>query len=302
MAGSGDSGDEVVRHFIDVATTNSNSSIKSVWLILFTAGTISALAKLNIVLIQLGFVQGVQNPELQSSYPIASLILFIIYFMTFFRFYVGDIRIFDIRYTEIFKILNKHLQVHGTQSHDKKGLLEFLKFQDQNIFKFESLYLVFQTLIIVYLAYQITSPIDFLKVYALLMLINALWLTFSNLRFSERTSALISDIFPGATKSHSFQSMFPRKAGWFWATNNFLTAIGIGLCILFFTGQINVPASIVGSLDPVIFLEFAVGLTLFNCVIDLHMARDFYFPRFADLYESQASIPEEPTVAEQPDG
>jgi len=277
--------DEMARKFITVAANNSYTSIKNVWLILFTAGTFAALTQLDSALRSLNLVDG-HLSDTHVTNPMISIFLFVIYFLTFFRFYVGDTRIFDVRYGETLKIFNENISQHDHSRETEEKYLTFLKYQDQDKFKFEAIFLIFQTLLIVYLSYQILNPVSFMKSYLILMIVNSIWLTISNLKFKSEIAEYVAEIFPRMENNISFTAMFPQKPGWIWIINNVVTATFLGAMLIllyyshsWFEGM---------SINTRIILIVATLVMMANCVIDIHKARDFYFPRFSKFYSEQS--------------
>ncbi len=283
-----DETNKVVRDFITAASTNSNNAIKNVWLILFTAGTFSAISQVDIAFKTLGIITKPVGMT-DAQYPLISILAFAVYFLTFFRFYVGDIRIFDIRYNEILHIINNHIDCVGLTPKTQNQLLRFLDYHDKNLFRLESVFLVFQTVIIVYLAFQILYPENFIRVYILLMVLNASWLILSNRWFKPLIFDIVSQILPGAINVSSFNAMFPRQVGWVWVKNNLGTAlILIAITMSVFAQEPAYSLTTYMPLTTIYWIAFIV--ILLNCLIDLHLARDFYFPRFSELYVAQSEI------------
>jgi len=277
--------DDIARKFITSAADNSNKAIKNVWLILFTAGTFAALTRIDAVLGEVGLVKDHSN--LIVDYPIISIGLFVIYFLTFFRFYVGDTRLFDVRYGETLSIFNENISQLSHSRESEESYFQFLEYQDQDKFKFEAIFLIFQTLMIVYLAYQILNPTSFILIYILLMLTNSIWLTLSNLTFRTEISESVAKIFREIENNHSLSAMFPMKPGWVWVINNIVTAL-ILLVLITIHSQ-KPPLEFFGvGFSSACILYIGTFVMIMNCLIDIHFARDFYFPRFSQFYKQQS--------------
>jgi hypothetical protein len=280
---------KIIRQFLMSISSHSNNGIKNVWLILFTAGAIIALRKLHVLLVDTGFIVE-STPAADVVLPAVSFLLFFIYFLTFFRFYVGDIRIFDIRYSEVFGIINTYVEESGLTSKSEKYLIEYLKYHDSGLFRFESLFLVFQTVIIAYLAFHILEPWNFLRVYLVLMCVNLAWLSLSNVRFDAAASEIIYGIF-GVKKSGektAFEYMFPREAGWIWVKNNAVTALIIA--VLLFAPYARWQDEIGLTQNARYWIGALVMLG--NCLFDITYTRNFYFPKLLGFYVPQIKHPE----------
>ena len=174
----------IFRSFAREATKNSHSAIKACWAILFTGGTIALLHSFdNLINCRFSLdlsPQQIQDPlcsEIQTNpfYFYLVVLLFVIYLLTFYRFYVGNIRVFDMIYDEVFKFIDSLHEV-GTQGkredEDYQNLLDY----SDNLIKWESLFLILTTLIIVYLTVTPLNAAKFLSVYEFLLVADVIWL------------------------------------------------------------------------------------------------------------------------------
>lgn len=111
-------------------------AIKSCWLVIFAGGTINFITSLD----KMGSCFGILNPHnCPSDYNLALLnlgvipLLHVVYILTFFRFYVGDIRVFDFRYSEVYKFAN--MLADTGEPHTAEMYRQILKYSDNNVFK-----------------------------------------------------------------------------------------------------------------------------------------------------------------------
>lgn len=105
---------ELFRKFAGTAIENSHGAIKQVWVALFAGGTFALIKSFDELMGCAGFFDrpGTCNGFLQKVHNCPSdrvyllLLLFTLYFvyiLTFYRFYVGNVRVFDMRYIEVGK-------------------------------------------------------------------------------------------------------------------------------------------------------------------------------------------------------
>src|SRR5208282_528469 len=104
---------KLARSYIAEAIKNAHSAIRTSWTIMFTAGTFGAVSTMSSVL---RCKRNLYIPWI-TDYPVAKsschfndhlvnyVLCFIVYFLTFARFYLGDCRIFDIKYSELFQLV-----------------------------------------------------------------------------------------------------------------------------------------------------------------------------------------------------
>jgi hypothetical protein len=287
------------RKFAGDAIKNSHTAIKNCWLILFTGGTFALVSSLD-VLVNCATFLNTDNQcvglGLSSSpwtlvhwlYVLFHFSFFVVYALTFYRFYVGDARVFDIRYDEVFKFFaNAHdEQVRKKQSIDEKEVdNEYQKLFNYNdiLITKESIFLIGQTLLVVYLAAAVLHPLKFLAVYELVLLSDIIWIlwteqekqreAFSNIFFEKFFST-----FPELKKIEKpIQAMFPRQATSFWRKNNLSFAIVIFILIIAISA-----ANIAGGDEIIIDALLAIGALamLANCALDLVKTWTFYNPHF----------------------
>ncbi len=263
-----------------------------------------------------------------DQHPAVCLVLFVVFVATFLRFYIGGVRVFDIRYSEIFKLVNMEMSENvneaarfrkflgesallrllrsdpATDSDDvatfKKTLREsgafriiaaaaledrndfsrfkrLVKNSDQNLYKFEVVVLTFQTLIVVFLAFQIGNWLNFTKVYAFLLLWNVIYLSFNYVWSGAVVRPIFQEIFPATRNMKAVSAMFPMRASLVWIGNN-LVCLFILLDVLFLSNPF------IANRSEVYAVFVCVVLSL-NCMFDFTIARDFYFPQFSEFLE-----------------
>jgi hypothetical protein len=318
----------LARAFVSEAISNSHAGIKACWLIVFSAGTYAALSTMKDVLIQMGWFNTTVPIErrIVLDQPAAvCFVLFVVFVATFLRFYIGGVRVFDIRYSEFFKLVNMEMSENANEAASfqklfresefsrllspdattdsdeiaklKKALREsdifrsasaaarndlsrfkrLVKNSDQSLFKFEVVVLTFQTLIVVFLAFQIGSWLNFTKVYAFLLLWNVIYLSFNYVWSGVVIRPIFEEIFPATRNITSVSSMFPMRASLIWIANN-LVCLLILIDVLFFSDPFITERS-----D--LYAAFVCVVLSLNCMFDFTVARDFYFPQFHEFLE-----------------
>jgi hypothetical protein len=160
-----------------------------------------------------------------------------------------------------------------------------LSYNDTTWLKFESVWLIFQTMIIVFLAFQIADTFNFFVVYAALLVCNSIWLTSTNVLVEHTISDIHQEVFKFYSADRGFLARYPHLASWRWAINNmlhFVLLVGIlalhdralGYRLL----GVTIQSEHVGI--------FGYLVCVSNCVVDLSITRDFYFPKFAKFYDA----------------
>lgn len=308
----------VFRKFAEDATKNSHATIKQVWAILFTGGTFALLHSFD-ALIDCTFTA--LPPTLPVDYPsiddhnycillhhnwllfALSLVLFIVYLATFYRFYVGNIRVFDMKYDEVFKFVNnlhdkknwKNQNGDPPPTTDYQNLLNY----STRLSKPETFQLMINTLVIVYLTVLPLNPPRFLGVYAILLACDLLWmlnkddgtqLFFRKLffeLFKKPPPELIEEVFPQyAPPPELIEEVFPQYATDRWHENNKFCLLYL-LVILGFYGLIsygNYPGG--GATFEQFLLCCGAAVALINCYIDLRYTWDFYNPKFSQAHQN----------------
>jgi hypothetical protein len=267
---------KVARMFVSEAIANSHAAIKACWLIVFSAGTFAALSTINSMLLQYGLLRGVPPASaVPIAHPGICTALFAVFVLTFLRFYVGDVRIFDIRYSEVFKLANSSID-HISDRADISRFTKLVANSDRNLYKFEIVLLTFQTLIIVFLAFQISDWENFARAYTFLMVWNIAYLVLANLQSQLVIRPFFYEIFPGTEDIASIQAMFPMKASRIWIYNNSV-AVVVLVCLMLASDRMP---------EKEHFFGWCATITLLaNCFFDGYLARDFYFPRFSEFLE-----------------
>jgi hypothetical protein len=268
--------------FANDAINNSHVAIKNCWLIFFSAATFHILSTIRhsfacAELFVPTFVTSCIGGDAQyyTIHSVENLLYFTVYLLTFFRFYVGDVRIFDIRYSEMFKIAERNIEQSIKANRDNiqsefNLYIELVRtYGGGGRHKFESFYLMLQTLLIVSIGINIDNAIVFGGLYSALLLVNAVWLSFTPHKMSQLQKLLFLSI-PLLAKSNNIKAGLPSEAGKKWIVNNFAHGAALGVIIV-----------LVGSgLVPHQWLWAAVIVALSNCIFDILMTFTFYFPNF----------------------
>jgi hypothetical protein len=290
---------QLVRTYISNSIANSSNAIKNCWLIMFSAGTFAALSALNLTLRCEGYLSGAPaicptSPSLWNSSVLNSLVGIVVFVLTFARFYLGDVRIFDEKYSEIYFLVLETIKARQdpqpVAAREKKLLSEsldlfprLLRYNDATPLKFEGIWLIFQTLIIVFLAFQINDPYNFFTIYGMLLLSNSIWLILTNIVVSSTITQINQQIFYFHAQDNSFVGKFPRLASWRWAINNLLHCAG--LCVVvYFSHRLVWGTTLASQQYDLLIWGYAICIS--NCIFDFVVTRDFYFPKFFDFYKA----------------
>ena len=287
--------DKLMRKYISESISNSHGGIKSCWLIMFSAGTMAALTRINASLQCHHWLRTATVAQDCQYYnlPMAFYFMtFIIFFLTFARFYVGDVRIFDIRYTEIFRLVNDEIDsMPETASREKFQIL--LAHSDRSLFKYEIIYLLFQTLVVVFLAHQVDDVDNFVVVYICLMFANSAWLSLMNLGIDPVTYGIVKGVFGRRQPHDSFGAAFPRSAAWVWIKNNVVHGVALTALAI---ANAQFPRAL-GAVQESAYYGLCLALCASNCLADFWFARGFYFPKFATFYRNSLEGDEAPPPA-----
>jgi hypothetical protein len=292
----------IFRKFAREATKNSHAAIKGCWMILFTGGTLALLRSFD-ELIECKFpllksgLSGIHcNQSIDNFSFFLSLSLFIVYILTFYRFYVGNIRVFDIRYDEVFKFIDSLHDEKNQQNIDQRDPAETLDYHNllhysDSLIKRESIYLIVPTLIIVYLTVTPLNPFKFLCVYLLLLLLDIVWLIW-NLRFladaqHDHTEYLIArffEVFP-ELKETGFDKTFPKRASRTWSINNSCFAIIILAILIAYFFDFRICSDWTDISNRQFLLAAGALAALANCILDLLLTWKFYNPKFGEAQD-----------------
>jgi hypothetical protein len=239
----------IFRTFAREATKNSHVAIKACWTILFTGGTLALLRSFDELvqckfpLLKSGLVD-VRCAHVPDDFSFwLSISLFAVYILTFYRFYVGNIRVFDIRYDEVFKFIdslhvekNRQGGAHGDLEQEEQDYHNLLNYSD-SLTKRESIYLIIQTFIIVYLTVTPSNPLKFLWVYLSLLTTDIIWIVWNFRRIQTREkyrkylSSRFFEVFQELINT-GFDRMFPENASRKWRINNAIFAFIILVVLL----------------------------------------------------------------------
>jgi hypothetical protein len=302
---------QLVRTYISNSIANSHNAIKNCWLIVFSAGTFAALSALNVALRCEGYLVGAPaicpaEPALWHSTVLNSLCGIIVFVLTFARFYLGDVRIFDEKYSEIYSLVLETIKARQDPlplEEKQKNLLnesldlflKLLRYNDARLLKFEGIWLIFQTQIIVFLAFQINDPYNFFTIYGVLLLSNSIWLILTNVVVSSTITQINQEIFYFHAQDSSFSGRFPRLASWRWAINNLLHCAGL-CAVVYFSHRLVWGTTLASQQYDLLIWGYTICIS--NCIVDFILTRDFYFPKFYDFYKAYESSTMPKVVAE----
>lgn len=318
----------VFRSFAEEATKNSHNTIKAVWTILFTGGTFALLHSFDEWLISFEnniWPDGSIDPRhggwfelhgMELLTAIISLLLFAVYLLTFYRFYVGNIRVFDMKYDEVFKFINS---LHKSENwegiphettKEEKEKTKNLDYQDlldytTSLSGPEIFILMVNTLVIVYLTVLPLNPLKFLVVYWILLVLDMAWILIgkkSTHFFETRLFEVLRDKL--SNPKAASMPRFPRYATVRWNWINLAFAIFIGIVLAIYLVDAICSSSVGLDWHKNGLLALAALLALANCIIDLVWTWDFYNPKFSDSHKiviAPQPAPQQPP-SEPPNG
>lgn len=312
----------VFRSFAREAIKNSHASIKACWAILFTGGTFALLRSLdtwyectfwNGEAAKSGYMHRYcmlpHDATFNFLYAPLPAIFSFVYVLTFYRFYVGNIRVFDMRYNEAFRFYDsiyehrkKPIDSDIQDEADRKKAKDYQTLLNYNdyLMKIESLVLIFVTFVIVYLTVTILDPSKFLWTYALLLFLDLVWMIAlawgggrevrNNLQ--RQIVYRLYDLGDGSNSSdfrRLLEKMLPMYATDRWSYNNLIFLFVI-LLILVPYELIHWKLILLSWTDNTRIIDlffFWVGAVavLLNCVRDLWQTWDFYNPKFGKAHK-----------------
>jgi hypothetical protein len=312
----------IFRKFARKAIEKSHAALKNCWMILFAGGTFALLHSFD-ELIDCRYYRAELPREFAATQYCAavhaslssfalSAVLFLVYVLTFYRFYVGNVRVFDIAYDEVFDFIDnlhnpKMKRAAATKGEEDDDFSNLFKYSD-GLNKWESFCLILTALIIVYLTVTPLNPLKFLSVYLGLLVADVLWVLVSRAssgrgdvkKAREHIRAKIFGEFPKLSETY-FERLFPSHAMDIWFGNNIIFSFLIGFTLAVYVWyawyDCGLWTSAICGLDiasgwsaeqkgqvELWILWIAAGAALLNCLIDLLCARDFYHPRFSEAY------------------
>lgn len=296
----------LLNHAVE-ATANSHNAVKSSWLVLFSGGAVIVLSAFHSELKCFAPIIGANTTadsmcrNQPSSFDLTTTTLAsFIYVLTFIRFYIGDIRLFDIRYSEIFKLAKDYYEkcskVGSVNEKFSRDLCTeiFTAYSDRNLYKIENIFLIFQTLFIVFIALYTREAVNFLFLFTVLLFVNAAWLWFIALSGKTLIADKLYRVFPFLRDVPTISASLPQTASKFWAINNTIFSVLIISILIYIVTQYYNSDTNSGSLsnyqatyEALIIIAFLLALA--NSIIDLIFTWSFYFPQFGSAFASLAS-------------
>ncbi|MGD0189333.1 MAG: hypothetical protein ABSD74_01190 [Rhizomicrobium sp.] len=276
------------------AVENSHNAIKQVWVALFAGGTFSFIKSFDDLMhcahvffpypderVHCSWLLGGDNESIRLAICIS---LYVAYALTFYRFYVGNIRVFDLRYVEIVKFTKLLYES------DRAAFERLFDHLDEGR-RWDSIYLIFKTFVIISLTIEINTPFIFFSIYFLVLLLDVAWIRiaihprplFKPLFFetiglpAELGSATSGWPQESRVAYKELEMTFSSHAMTIWTRNN--TIFSIIMLVL-----IPLPYLYRGSdleLYSLILLSLCV---IMNSLIDLIMTWNFYNPKFSKGY------------------
>ncbi|QPF88511.1 hypothetical protein [Bradyrhizobium commune] len=264
---------EVFRKVAGTAIENSHAALKQTWVAIFAGGTYQlirsfdnfisctrvtpsdiAQAKNIKEVCEISYLHQymTKTPAVPWSEIGLLLAFYLIYVLTFYRFYVGNIRVFDMRYIEIGRfvaLLSEKLEAAAKKSAETPTCSEkragktteskaaelmktanaqrdqlyrdFFDYNNKQKRIVDSLLLMIKTLTIVGLTLEINNPPVFITIYALVLLFDLGWMQVSNLIDSLRKRFYASQTSEGDEKFPEADLKTPLSGNPFFVYNYF---------------------------------------------------------------------------------
>jgi len=297
--------EKIFRKAASTAIENSHTAIKQVWVALFAGGTFAFIQSFDTLMGCTRFPLFQQrhdrctpfiDPNNAHLFWWNLLIVgtfYVVYLLTFYRFYVGNIRVFDMRYVEIVKFvaLAAEAQTDDENRNDYARLFDYI---DTNA-RSESIYLIVKTLVIISLTIDMNTPATFLSIYLLVLGMDVFWIrvlarrphrTYLEL-FAEKLGLPTDPSNQPAERRRGIEDlrrMFPGDALAFWATNNVNCFVFLLLILVpVWISKSNPQSELAAYLDW--YYTAAAIVAFVNCIADLGRTWWFYNPRFRNVYE-----------------
>jgi hypothetical protein len=189
---------------------------------------------------------------------------YIVFMLTFFRFYVGDARLLDLRYVELPEYINSRIEDGGIEYEDDfiKALTAFRR--SAQFFDFATL--AWQATLFIFLARNIDNVFVFFFLFFALVTINVVWLQIA-IRLNPNATGDIWRKF--VSDFQVLENLTGSGAVRLWVRNNALCALAMIGCAVLFIGNVWSEAA---------FRLAFIAVMLTNCLVDIALARRFYFP------------------------
>jgi hypothetical protein len=224
-----------------------------------------------------------------------SLLLFVVFLLTFYRFYVGNIRVFDMKYDEVFKFIDSRYKAenwHGKPNESKKNedYQDLLNYSTR-LSRRETFHLMINTLTIVYLTVLPLNPFKFLLVYFILLVLDMLWIWRSADRHQHFFAERFYEEFGSLLPKERIEEVFPKYATDRWHINNMLFAFVLLVILTIYVWVLNDSSgSLMQEWKKIGLLALGAVVALMNCIVDLRWTWGFYNPKFILAYEAVADL------------
>ena len=290
---------EIFRKTASTAIENSHAAIKQVWVVLFAGGTFALINSFDIFMgcagfflkdfskeTKIGLCRGFLREEnlIHQSNIFILVALYVIYVLTLYRFYVGNIRVFDMRYIEIGKFIGLLSDKLPAEKRDELYTQFYDHIDTTGSHIWDSIFLMIKTFVIISLTIEMNSPITFMTIYLILMFLDVIWMLMSG-----RPNPYFRELFIdqlGLNKvidkglHRQLEMSFPSRALQFWMWNNLVC-----FCILCVVVVQAYDLTGYRPLDERWFFVAAAVTMLANCGADLGFTWLFYNPRFSKTHK-----------------
>ena len=288
-----------------------NSSLKLMLTFLMGGAAIQALSSLH------GWIQVIASKDvltLQFPKDMGDFFIFILFCATFIRFYWGGVRFFDLKHVEIPRLLlllGSYLDKINNLQRYTNAFKEAVASSSSRDITVDVITILYQSTAFFLLGRYINRPGMFVTIYAVLLLLNALYLRLTT-RSAEKHQRALTEI--GFTPDEAGK-IFPLFARGIWIWNNFICGLTIAVVYCFHV-WLDYQVSTTFSLDIrnqyyyTSFLVWAFIFIALNCIVDLFLARRLYLRSDTGIediwklcqekFASYTPIPQRPDIAPTP--
>ncbi len=236
---------------------NAHSTFKILWQILMGLAIAICIHEFNK---EFMIFKNSNQSFWESNFPY-NISLFLIFILTFIRFFWGDSRYIDFHYSEFSRDYNNN---------SKDFLIDELSKLSGGRMFFDIVLLIIHGIIFVFLGFAISDNNYFFSVYAILMFSNCFWLTYnSHLRVKKiKGKPNEADMYENETGNYSVPSKYyPTR----WIKINLVALLLMILSYAYLRNNMNV------------FHLSLVIICLLDCFADFLFTWRFYAPDLVDV-------------------
>lgn len=284
---------QVAQKYVRRLMASEHESLKWVWTILMAGAFVEATIKfsnllpcgynlLRSVYEFLGLQLLATTETLQAASDVCtnnqmapySLGVFIIFLITFLRFFWGDNRLLDAKYKEVVGFLDDLTDLEHNGEIDEI-FEEYIQSYSRRSLVLDACFIVLHGVIIALLGLVILDPYLFSYGYGFLLIFNSIWLILVTVLSMGIRSNFWANFLSNGKLTGDLTAML---APWRWASNNIIHAV-----LLIFLFSRNEDSLIFFGQEHTV-LGWAIIVMLSNSIIDILFTRNAYLPRVKKIY------------------